>query len=139
MAARKPPKRLFRNTDVIHSYEHDRGAKTSAKHMTRDHIDVLQNIEFALVKCAREDPSIDDGLIDQALRLCRSGTDVPEDIDSRLAMLCDVLMHFRSARDDVTDQIWNAGLRTVSESVRRHSGLRPGEKGYLNFVEPYVK
>jgi len=138
MLSRKPPKRLFKTKDVIHTYQHERSTKGNFKHMTRDHADVLQNIEFALVQCARDDSSIDDRLIDQALRICISQSELPEDIDSRVARLCQTVTSIRSLREDVADDIWIAGLRTVDESVRRHSDLKPGETEYLDFVQQYV-
>ena len=71
MAQRKLPKRLFKDKEVIHTYQHDRESKTSMKHMTRDHLDVLQNIEAMLIAYAREEPSVDDRVIDEALELSR--------------------------------------------------------------------
>src|SRR4051794_17459274 len=128
MAAPKLPKRLFKNKDVIHSYQHDRESKAGMKHMARDHLDVLQNIEFSLVRCAREDSSIDDGIIDRALRICMRGTEISDEEDPRVATVCDMLGAIRATREDVPDNIWRAGLRTVNDSVQRHSDLRPGEK-----------
>ncbi len=139
MLSRKPPKRLFKTKDVIHTYQHERSTKTTLKHMTRDHVDVLQNIEFALVKCAQDDSSIDDRLIDQALRICISQAEPPENIDSRVARLCQTVTSIRSLREEVSDEIWVAGLRTVDESVRRHSDLKPGETAYLEFAQQYVR
>ncbi len=139
MLSRKPPKRLFKTKDVIHTYQHDRSTKVNLKHMTRDHVDVLQNIEVALVKCARDDSSIDDRLIDQALRICISQSEPPENTDSRMTRLCQTVTSIRSLREDIADDIWIAGLRTVAESVRRHSDLKPGETGYLDFVRQYVR
>jgi hypothetical protein len=106
--------------------------------MTRDHLDVLQNIESMLVRCAREDPSIDDSVIDEALEICMRGSEPDEDDDPRVIAICDMLAAIRSMREDVQDNIWRAGLKTVDDSVRRHSDLSPGEKSYLEFVEKYV-
>jgi len=139
MPPRKPPKRLFKNKDVIHAYQHDRSTRGRLKHMTRDHIDVLQNIEVALVSEARGDPNIDDRMIDQALRSCIKRADPPDDAGFRVVRLCGVLETMRSVREDVPDDIWIAGLRTVDESVRRHSNLSPGETSYLDFVRDYVR
>jgi hypothetical protein len=144
MLPRKPPKRLFKNKDVIHVYQHDRSAglnrsaKGRLKHMTRDHADVLQNIEFALLKEARADASIDDRMIDQSLRSGSYGTELPEDADIRVVRLCAMLKSMREFREDVPDDIWIAGLRTVADSVRRHSTLTPGEASYIDFVKGYV-
>src|SRR2546430_6591101 len=52
--------------------------------------------------------------------------------------LCEALERMRGSREDVADNIWRAALRTVDESVRAHSDLLPGEKTYLQFIEPYV-
>jgi len=131
--------RLFKTKDVVHTYQHERSTKGNLKHMTRDHVDVLQNIEFALVKCARDDSSIDDRLIDQALRICISQAEPPDNIDSRVARLCQTVTSIRSLREDVSDEIWIAGLRTVDDSVRRHSNLKTGETEYLDFVRQYVR
>jgi hypothetical protein len=139
MLQRKLPKRLFKNRDVIHTYQHERAGKTSLKRMTRDHLDLLQNIEFALVMCARSDSRIDDRSIDVALRSYADGTALPVAADDRMAQLRDCLESVRSLREDITDDIWDAGLRTVNESVRRHSDLKPGEKSYLRFVSAYVR
>jgi hypothetical protein len=139
MASRKLPKRLFKNRDVIHSYQHDRENKLGMKRMSREHLDVLQNIEFILVTHAREDPAIDDDIIDRALQVAMGRTDVVGDTDPRVVGLCEGLEMIRETREDVSDGIWHAGLRTVDESVRRHSDLKPGEKSYLRFVGPYIK
>jgi hypothetical protein len=138
MSSRKAPKRLFKTKDVVTAFQHERSTKVNFKRMARDHLDVLQNIEFALAKCARHDSSIDDRLIDQALRASISQAEPPEDADTRVALLCRMLMSMRSLREDVADDVWTAGLRTVEESVRRHSNLEPGETSYLDFVKNYV-
>jgi hypothetical protein len=103
--------------------------------MKRDHLDVLQNIEFTLVQEARNDPKIDDATIDQALGNCLDQTNLPADADSRVVRLC----FMRDVREDVSDELWRAGLRTVRKSVRTHSSLAPGDTGYLDFVRPYVR
>ncbi len=139
MLPKKPPKRLFKNKEVIHAYQHDRSAKHRLKSMTRDHVDVLQNIEFALVNEAREDSNIDDRTIAQALRSCMNRTDPPDDAGSAVARLCGALEAMRSLREDVSDEIWLAGLRTVDESVRRHSSRLPGARTYLEFVSDFVR
>jgi hypothetical protein len=139
MLSKKPPKRLFKNKDVIHAYQHDRATKTAFKSMTRDHIDVLQNIESTLVRESRNDPRIDDVTIDQALGSCIDQTELSDHADPRLVHLCKMLETLRTLREDVTDELWLAGLRTVRKSVRTHSSLAPGDTGYLNFVRPYVR
>jgi hypothetical protein len=139
MAKFKPPQRLFKNQEVILPYEDDRRRRVGFKHMTRDHPDVLQNIEFALVTVANEDSGIDDRAIHEALQssLKRSSADAPD--DPRVIAIREILDVFHENRDDVSDTIWDAGLHTIAESVRKHSGLAPGEKSYLSFVSRYVR
>jgi hypothetical protein len=139
MATRKPPKRLFKNRDAIHTYEHERSTKLGLKRMSRDHIDVLQTIEFALVKHARQCPTIDDHMIDQALRCAINLTDPPDAAGSEVMRLCAALESMRSMREDVSRENWIAALLTVDQSVRRHSTLAPGETSYLDFVRNYVR
>ncbi|MGP0070066.1 MAG: hypothetical protein ACLQGP_41520 [Isosphaeraceae bacterium] len=139
MAQRKLPKRLFKNKEVIHAYQHDRESKTSMKHMTRDHLDVLQNIEAMLIAYAREEPSVDDRVIDEALGLSRQDEGDIEDAQVHVKGLCLFLHDLRATRADVSDTIWQGALRTVQDSVRRHSSLRPGDKAYINFVSNYIK
>jgi len=139
MLPNKAPKRLFKNKDVIHAYQHDRSAKSRLKSMTRDHVDVLQNIEFTLVNEAREDSNIDDRAIAQALRSCMNRTDPPDDADLPVGRLYGALEAMRSFREDVSDDIWLAGLRTVDESVRRRSSRLPGVRTYLDFVNGFVR
>ncbi len=139
MLSKKPPKRLFKTKDVIHAYQHDRTTKSDFKHMTRDHVDVLQNIEFALVQEARRDPEIDDATIDRALGNCLDRTALPDDADSRDVRLCRMLESMQALHKEVSAELWHAGLRTVRKSVRTHSSLAPGDTGYLDFVRPYVR
>ncbi len=139
MASRKLPKRLFKNKEVVHSYQHDRESKLGMKQMSRDHLDVLQNIEFALIGHAREEVEIDDRTIDEALRIAFRGGEPDEDTDEFVVELLEALDEMRDFRGDVPDNIWQAGLKTVRDSVRNHSSLAPGEKRYIRFVEQYVK
>jgi hypothetical protein len=139
MASRKLPKRLFKNKEVVHTYQHDRENKLDMKQMSRDHLDVLQNIEFTLITLARQADEIDDRTIDEALRIAFRGGEPDEDTDEFVAELLEALEDMRGLREDVPDNIWQAGLKTVRDSVRNHSSLAPGEKRYIRFVEPYVK
>jgi hypothetical protein len=138
MAQRKPPKRLFKNKEVVHTYQHERETKASMKHLTRDHVDVLQNIEAFLIAYAREEPSVDDRTIDEALGVLRRDKENIADAALHVKGICLYLDQVRASRADVSDAIWLGALRTVQDSVRRHSRLTPGEKGYIEFVSNYV-
>jgi len=109
--------------------------RKSMKHMARDHLDVLQNIEFALVSGYRSERSIDDRIVADVLIAAILDAE-PE--DSRAQSLNESLENTRVLRSDISDDIWRDGLRTVLESVHRHSSLIPGARGYLDFVSDYV-
>ena len=138
MAKPKPkPKRLFKTTDRVSSYEADRLSSPIGrlKVMSRDHEDVLQNIEFAIVSQWREDSGIDDRQVDEALTVAMNNG-VPS--DRRISDLVTVIDQIRSMRKDVSDEIWRMALLTVRDSVRRHSDRKPRETSYLDFMSEYV-
>jgi len=109
--------------------------RKSMKHMARDHLDVLQNIEFVLVSGYRSDRSIDDRIVADVLIAAIFDA---EPQDSRARSLNESMESIRVLRSDIPDDIWRDGLRTVLESVHRHSSLKPGSRGYLDFVSDYV-
>jgi hypothetical protein len=103
--------------------------------MRRDHLDVLQNIEFTLIQRCREDDIIDDHIIAEALKATIDNV-VPQ--NERAASIKNSLQGIREIRSDVPDDIWRDGLRTVLQSVHKHSSLKPGSRGYLNFVSDFI-
>jgi hypothetical protein len=109
--------------------------RKSIKHMARDHLDVLQNIEFTIISRYRSDCSIDDRIVAYALRAVILDTE-PE--DTRAQSLSESLEGIRELRADIPDDIWQEGLRTVLQSVHRHSSLKPGCRLYLDFVSDFV-
>ena len=111
------------------------GSGKLLKRMTRDHQDVLENIEFILVSGYRDDGRIDDRIIAVALKAAISG-DMAE--DALAESLNKGLEEIRRLRSDISDDIWRDGLRTVLQSVQRHSSLRPGEREYLDFVSDFI-
>jgi len=111
------------------------GSHKLLKRMTRDHQDVLQNIEFVLVSGYRDDHSIDDCIVADALK-ATIHDDVPE--DPRAALLDEGLKGIREFRSDVSDDTWRDGLRTVLQSVHRHSSLKPGSREYLDFASDFI-
>jgi len=111
------------------------GPRKLMKRMTRDHQDVLQNIEFVLVSAYRSDRSIDDRIVADVLKAAIHG-EVPE--GALAQSLNEGLEEVHEIRSDISDDIWRDGLRTVLQSVHRHSSLIPGSRGYLDFVSDYV-
>jgi hypothetical protein len=136
MAKRDLPKRMFKDRDVASSYKHERSPVKLMKQMSRDHLDVLQNIEFTLLGRHRRDPSLDDRVMSEALRAAVSNI-APH--DPRIADVHEALAAVRQTREDVSDDVWRDALRVVDESVRTHSRLRPGETSYLSFIAHYVR
>ena len=111
------------------------GPRDLMKWMTRHHQDVLQNIEFILVSEYRNDHSIDDHIVADALKAAIHD-EVPA--GGLAQLLNDGLEEAREIRSDVSDDIWRSGLRTVLQSVHRHSSLKPGSRDYLDFVSDYI-
>ena len=109
--------------------------RKSMKRMARDHLDVLQNIEFVFVSGYRSERSIDDRIVADVLIAAILDAE-PE--DSRAQSLNESLENIHELRSDISDDIWRDGLRTVLESVHRHSSLKPGSRAYLDFVSDYV-
>jgi len=111
------------------------GSGKLLKRMTRDHQDLLQNIEFIFISRYREDRRIDDRIVANVLKAAIHG-DTSE--NALAESLNKDLEEMRLLRSDVSDDIWRDGLLTVRQSVHRHSNLRPGEREYLDFVSYFI-
>lgn len=109
--------------------------RRSLKDMTRNYLDVLLNIEFILLSEYENDVSIDDRIVAEALRTAVLNTEPDDDI---VQFLKERLEEIRQIRSDVSDDIWRDGLRTVLQSVLRHSSMKPGCTWYLDFVSDAV-
>lgn len=109
--------------------------RRSMKRMARDHLDVLQNIEVILLSEYENDGSIDDRIVADALRAAVLNTN-PDDDSAQF--LKERLAQIREVRSDVPDDIWCDGLRTILQSVFRHSSMKPGCTWYLDFVSAMV-
>ena len=107
----------------------------SEKEIIQKHQDVLQNIEFILVTGYRKDSSIDDLIITEVLK-----TAIEDEIptDARAKSLLQELEGIRQFRSDVPDELWQECLRTILQSVHRHSSQKPGSRKYLNFVGKFI-
>lgn len=103
--------------------------------MARDHLDVLQNIEFSIVSTYRRCPDIDDNIVASALKTTIAEG---ESSDKFSSLLINDLKNTRLMRADVPDAIWTNCLKVVLWSVHNHSDAKPGDKDYLEFVQDYV-
>ena len=118
------------------NYEHKEKPEKIYKRMTRDHVDVLQNIEFSIVSACRRHEDIDDSIIASALKTAIAGS---EPVGELAAVLIDDLAQIRQIRDEpIPDNIWTDGLKVVLWSVRNHSDAQPGDRDYLAFIQNYV-
>lgn len=121
----------IRQISLDSEFKETLGTRKLLRRMTRDHLDVLQNIESVFISAYHEDGSIDDHIIAEVLKAAIRGE---EPVSSRAQSISDDLDEIRNLRADVTDNVWRDGLKTVLQSVQRHSDLRPGEREYLDFV-----
>ena len=108
--------------------------KNIFKRMTRDHLDVLQNIEFSIVSVWRSS-NIDDKIVASALKTAIAGSEPADELSGSLIK---ALENTRLLRADVCDEIWRDGLKVVLESVYNHSNARTGDRDYLEFVSEFV-
>ena len=108
---------------------------TLENRLTRDHQDVLQNVEFALVSAYRKADEVDDKTVEAVLRSAIRGVQSDDPIVQWVQTLLDAM---RATRKDVSDDLWIDALRVVYASVRRHSACRAGDIHYLDFVTQFV-
>jgi hypothetical protein len=135
MAKNKLPKRLFKNPDRVSQYEVDRARRIAKAEVADKHLDVLHNIESALVEMWKSDPSIDDHAVSRALRAALDGK-APD--DPVVALLFARLTAIRLHRKDVPEVVWKAALEKIHGSVRLHSSREDGDVSYLTFAEQYI-
>ena len=111
------------------------GSGKLMKRMVRDHQDILQNIESIIVSEYRQNRRIDDRVVADALKAAIHSETAENDLAESINQ---ALEEVRIVRSDVSDDMWRDGLRTVLQSVHRHSYLRPGEREYLDFVGDFI-
>lgn len=106
-----------------------------SRKMQRDHIDVLQNIEFVIVKAFKENPDVDDAAVREALV---ATLNFREPVGDAACQVRDSIRAAREMRATLAESIWLDGIRVVLDSVKNHSEFKPGETSYLRFVQPFV-
>lgn len=111
------------------------GTDKMADEMIRDHQGVLQNIEFAIVSCRRNNNKIDDSVIAGTLKAAIHSEEPTGELSAELKRDLDDI---RQTRSDIADDLWRNGLRTILQSVHLHSNLRPGSRGYIDFVSQFI-
>jgi len=74
-------------------------------------------------------------VVAQALKAAIAGS---EPMDVMPNLLFRALEGTHLMRSDISDEIWNAGLKVVLDSVHTHSGAYPGDRDYLVFVSQFI-
>lgn len=137
MAKTKLPKRLFKSPDRVSSYQNSpASAGKLITRMTRDHPDVLQNIEVVFAQRHGRRHDIDDLAVFTAIRARVMKTEPEDPIAGELVAALDDM---RALRSDLSDDLWRDALIVIANSVKFHSSLRPGETNYLRFIEQFVR
>jgi hypothetical protein len=127
MSQKKPKKRR--------PYVREENPHKIFRKMTKDHVDVLQNIEFILVEAYRGNDEVDDQVVASALKAAIHDR-IPEERLTKI--IFDKLHAMRIQRSDVSDEIWTNGLKVVLKSVHTHSDIQTGDTDYLDFAAVYV-
>lgn len=102
----------------------------------RDYPDVLQNIEFVLVSGYQQDDTIDDRTVARALHIALGDN---EKRDVQVDSLVQSLDGIREFQTYISGKAWSDCLRTVLQSVHRHSNCKPGITDYLEFVSNFIR
>lgn len=101
------------------------------------HVDLLQNIESAILDCCRRDldNGIDDASVLKSLRQFLLGK---KPADSPQGLVVEALNAVREFRSEVPDELFRDAVRVVMASVETHSTLARGETSYLDFVQDFL-
>ena len=116
---------------------------------TEAHLDLLQNIEFAIAAVYRDDPDLEDWDASEALSAVikrytaeRRGRPLRmPTLTERSQRVFNTIEEMLAMRDDFdTSETADDRLRALKEvraSVRRHSKIH-GRRGYLDFIVNFV-
>ena len=116
-----------------------------------EHLDILQNIEFAIVQTDNQTDGLTDWEVEDALsELIRRGNAFrrgretePRRLAPKTQAVADMVEDMLALRiedlgaDDTLDEHLKA-LKTVRASVKRHRRIH-GRRGYLDFIHEYVR
>lgn len=105
------------------------------KEMTNKHVDVLQNIESAIIGVYQNNENLDDHLVASALHASIHSSTTDHELSNQLIQSFEDV---RLLRSDISDIIWIWGLKVVLDSVHTHSSAQSGDTDYLNFISNFV-
>ncbi len=115
-----------------------------------EHLDLLQNIEFAIVQADKSTPGLLDKHAEEGLRLViqrrtaaargNSVKPLPEQGKSAAVaeMVEEILQMRKGLKSKETPEDVLRALKEIRASVRRHTRI-DGPRGYLNFIHRFVK
>jgi hypothetical protein len=103
--------------------------------ITRNHANLLFDIESLLVDCWRQNEGIDDHWAHMGL-VAAMREDPPD--DSTAYVVFRALTGMRSLREEIDSELWLDALRVVDQSLRSHSSLRHGDRSYLSFAAAFL-
>ncbi len=106
------------------------------RRMSTHHLDILQNIEYALLTIFKVDPALDDRAIAVALGAYLDNESVIDE-DTR-DILGSINMVRATNQGDHPESRWRDGMKVVLDSVKTHSTLAPGDRGYLRFISRFI-
>jgi hypothetical protein len=98
------------------------------------YVDVLQNIELMLLGTVRADRRVDDSVIEEGLVAAIEGQADEDELVTKVTAGLNAVL---ASRPDMPKPAWRDSLRTILDTLRRHSTRRPGDYGYLRFISPY--
>jgi hypothetical protein len=110
--------------------------------IVRDHVDLLQNIEFALVSTWKEDTRVDDAAVYEALRAVREDDEARSPLAGEAAAAVREILDWRGQDLDSHElprPLRRAACKKIMSSIRNHSSCTPGDTGYLRFVSQFVR
>jgi hypothetical protein len=108
----------------------------------RDHMDLLQNIEFALVTTWKEDARVDDAAVYAALRAVREDDEARSPLAGEAAAAVRGILDWRRQNlepHELSKPLRRAACKKIMGSIRNHSSCTPGDTGYLRFVSQFVR
>ncbi|MDH7485375.1 MAG: hypothetical protein QHJ81_03770 [Anaerolineae bacterium] len=116
-----------------------------------EHLDILQNIEFAIVQADNQTDGLTDWEVEDALSelICRGNAfqrgreTEPRSLPPKAQAVADMvedILAFRiedlGAEDTLAEHL--RALKTVRASVKRHRRIH-GRRGYLDFIREHVR
>jgi len=109
--------------------------KNRMREARRDLAHVHFSIEASLANYFQEYPQVEDRHVDAAMRWFIDEVDSEDD---ETDYVIDILELLLDQHPELTDNQWLGCLESLRESISTWSSLKPGDRGYLNYVTRFV-